>query len=56
VFTVFSPFIDRFSPFLTVFRASCAGKSSGIPRAWWRAPLFAPLENGENGENGKVTL
>jgi hypothetical protein len=56
VVTVFSPFIDRFSPFSTVFAAGRIPESFGTSSTWQRAPFFAPLENGENGENGEAAL
>jgi hypothetical protein len=48
VFTVFRPF----SPFSTVFAGAADPESFGISSAWRTAPFFAPLKNGENGENG----
>jgi hypothetical protein len=54
--TVFSPFIDRFSPFSTAVPACRSPESSGASSACSRAPGFAPSENGEIGENGNATL
>jgi hypothetical protein len=56
VLTVFSPFIDGFSPFSTVFSASGNRESFGTSSACGRAPFFAPLKNGENGENDQTSL
>src|SRR6266851_2568644 len=52
--TVFAPFIDRYSPFSTVFAGSAIGENRQADRAFDRFRLDpGPAKNGENGENGR---
>jgi hypothetical protein len=51
--SVWLPFFDRFSPFSTVFAGAADPESFDVSTAWRATPLFAPLENGENGEDGE---
>src|SRR5260221_10638507 len=48
--TVFAPFIDRYSPFSTVFAGSAIGENRQADRAFDRFRLDpGPAKNGENG-------
>src|SRR5260221_14592367 len=48
--TVFAPFIDRYSPFSTVFAGSAIGGNPQADRAFDRFRLDpGPAKNGENG-------
>jgi hypothetical protein len=53
VFSIFSPFTDHFSPFPTIFPIGVLPKTVVASSTWPRPPIFAPLENGENGVNGR---